>query len=54
VQILAQSTGRPLIAVPDDVVRATAAQMQRDAAGPAKLFDAVKRRLDRESPGYAL
>lgn len=54
VQILAQSTGRPVIVVPEEVVRATAAQMQRDAAGPAKLFDAVKRRLDRESPGYEL
>jgi ribulose-5-phosphate 4-epimerase/fuculose-1-phosphate aldolase len=54
VQILAQSTGRPLIAVPDDVVRHTAELMQRDDAGPGKLFEAVKRRLDRESPGYAL
>jgi len=54
VQILAQSTGRPLIAVPDDVVRATAEQMQRDDVGPGKLFEAVKRRLDRESPGYEL
>jgi ribulose-5-phosphate 4-epimerase/fuculose-1-phosphate aldolase len=54
VQILAQSTGRALIAVPDDVVRTTADQMQRDDAGPGKLFDAVKRRLDRESPGYEL
>jgi ribulose-5-phosphate 4-epimerase/fuculose-1-phosphate aldolase len=53
VQILAQSTGRPLIAVPDDVVRRTAELMQRDEAGPGKLFEAVKRRLDRESPGYA-
>ena len=54
VQILAQSTGRPLIAVPDEVVRTTAAQMQRDDVGPGKLFEAVKRRLDRESPGYEL
>jgi ribulose-5-phosphate 4-epimerase/fuculose-1-phosphate aldolase len=54
VQILAQSTGRPLIAVADEVVRNTAAQMQRDDVGPGKLFEAVKRRLDRESPGYEL
>jgi ribulose-5-phosphate 4-epimerase/fuculose-1-phosphate aldolase len=54
VQILAQSTGRPLIAVPDEVVRHTAELMQRDDVGPGKLFEAVKRRLDRESPGYAL
>ncbi len=54
VQILAQSTGRPLIAVPDDIVRHTAELTQRDEAGPGKLFEAVKRRLDRESPGYAV
>jgi len=54
VQILAQSTGRPLITVPDDVVRHTAELMQRDDAGAGKLFEAVKRRLDRESPGYEL
>jgi ribulose-5-phosphate 4-epimerase/fuculose-1-phosphate aldolase len=54
VQILAQSTGQPLITVPDDVVRRTAELMDRDADGPGKLFDAVKRRLDRENPGYQL
>jgi len=40
--------------VPDDVVRHTAELMQRDDAGAGKLFEAVKRRLDRESPGYQL
>jgi len=54
VQILAQSTGRRLIEVPDDVVHRTAAQMTADGAGPQKLFAAIKRRLDRESPGYEL
>jgi ribulose-5-phosphate 4-epimerase/fuculose-1-phosphate aldolase len=52
VQILAQSTGRRLIEVPDEIVSMTAAQMQRDSVGPGKLFEAVKRRLDRENPGY--
>jgi ribulose-5-phosphate 4-epimerase/fuculose-1-phosphate aldolase len=52
VQILAQSTGRRLIEVPDEIVSMTAAQMQRDGVGPGKLFEAVKRRLDRENPGY--
>ena len=52
VQVLAKSTGRPLIGVPEDVVRRTAAQSTGDNAGPQKLFAAVKRRLDRESPGY--
>jgi ribulose-5-phosphate 4-epimerase/fuculose-1-phosphate aldolase len=54
VQILAQSTGRRLIEVPDDVVRRTAAQMTTDGIGAQKLFAAVKRRLDRENPGYQL
>jgi ribulose-5-phosphate 4-epimerase/fuculose-1-phosphate aldolase len=54
VQILAQSTGQDLIEVPDDVVRRTAEQYTHDRVGPGKLFDAVKRRLDRENPGYQL
>jgi ribulose-5-phosphate 4-epimerase/fuculose-1-phosphate aldolase len=52
VQVLAQSTARPLIGVPEEVVRRTAAQSFDDHAGPKKLFAAVKRRLDRENPGY--
>jgi ribulose-5-phosphate 4-epimerase/fuculose-1-phosphate aldolase len=52
VQILAQSTGRPLIAVPENVVRRTAAQAADDRVGAEKLFAAVRRRLDRENPGY--
>jgi ribulose-5-phosphate 4-epimerase/fuculose-1-phosphate aldolase len=51
-QILAQSTGQPLIAVPDEVVTATAAAGFGDDGSAAKLFAAVKRRLDRENPGY--
>jgi ribulose-5-phosphate 4-epimerase/fuculose-1-phosphate aldolase len=54
VQILAQSTGQELIAVPDDIVQRTAEQSTRDDVGPGRLFDAVKRRLDRENPGYEL
>jgi hypothetical protein len=52
VQILAQSTGQELIAVPDEIVQRTAEQSTQDNVGPGKLFDAVKRRLDRENPGY--
>jgi ribulose-5-phosphate 4-epimerase/fuculose-1-phosphate aldolase len=52
VQILAQSTGRPLVEVADEVVSRTAAQWSGDRVGPAKLFESVKRRLDRENPGY--
>jgi hypothetical protein len=33
-------------------VQRTAEQSTRDDVGPGKLFDAVKRRLDRENPGY--
>jgi ribulose-5-phosphate 4-epimerase/fuculose-1-phosphate aldolase len=52
VQILAQATGRPLIEVPDAVVRRTAAQSADDNAAAQSLFAAVRRRLDRENPGY--
>jgi ribulose-5-phosphate 4-epimerase/fuculose-1-phosphate aldolase len=52
VQVLAQSTGRPLISVPDDIVRRTAAQSADDHGAQQKLFASVKRRLDRENPGY--
>jgi ribulose-5-phosphate 4-epimerase/fuculose-1-phosphate aldolase len=51
-QILAQSTGQPLIAVPDDVVTATAHAGFGDDSSATKLFASVKRRLDRENPGY--
>jgi len=54
VQILAQSTGQQLIEVPDDIVQRTADQSTHDQVGQGKLFDAVKRRLDRENPGYEL
>jgi ribulose-5-phosphate 4-epimerase/fuculose-1-phosphate aldolase len=52
VQVLAHSTGRPLIEVPDAVAEHTAAQYTENAYAAHKLFDSVKRRLDREHPGY--
>jgi ribulose-5-phosphate 4-epimerase/fuculose-1-phosphate aldolase len=52
VQVLAQSTGRPLVKVPEDVVEQTAGQVEHDREAAQKLFAAVRRRLDRESPGY--
>jgi hypothetical protein len=52
VQVLAQATGRPLIAVPEHIVQRTADLTTRDRVGAEKLFAAVKRRLDRENPGY--
>ncbi len=52
VQVLAQSTGQPLVQAPDDVVEKAAAQWVRDGEHACALFAAVKRRLDRELPGY--
>jgi ribulose-5-phosphate 4-epimerase/fuculose-1-phosphate aldolase len=52
VQVLAHATGRPLIAVPADIVQRTADLTTRDRVGADKLFAAVKRRLNRENPGY--
>jgi ribulose-5-phosphate 4-epimerase/fuculose-1-phosphate aldolase len=57
-QVLALSTGRALRPVPDDVVRATAAQFKSGSTvggwDRAQLhFEALKRMLDRTSPDYA-
>jgi ribulose-5-phosphate 4-epimerase/fuculose-1-phosphate aldolase len=52
VQVLAQSTGRQLVHAPDAVVKKTAAQWVRDPEHARALFAAVKRRLDKEFPGY--
>lgn len=52
VQVLAQSTGS-LHLVPEDVAVHTAAQWAQDDSGADDLFAAVRRQLDRESPGYA-
>jgi ribulose-5-phosphate 4-epimerase/fuculose-1-phosphate aldolase len=51
VQLLAQSTGSPLLRVSEDVARHTAAQF-RGVGGRAELFAAVRRELDRVNPGY--
>ena len=53
-QVLAQSTGRPLMRVSDEVATLTASQWERDAGAAPSLFAAMKRRLDRENPGYQL
>ncbi len=54
VQILAQSSGQPLIHVSEQLATRTAGQFARDTANPPALFAAVRRQLDRESPGYEL
>jgi len=51
VQVLAQSTGSPLMQVPEAVAAHTAAQY-RGVGGQAELFAAVRRELDRVNPGY--
>jgi hypothetical protein len=39
--------------VSEDIATLTAAQWAKESANASYLFDAVKRRLDRENPGYA-
>jgi ribulose-5-phosphate 4-epimerase/fuculose-1-phosphate aldolase len=51
VQVLAQSTGAPLLRVPEAIAERTAAQF-RGVGGQAELFAAVRRELDRVNPGY--
>jgi ribulose-5-phosphate 4-epimerase/fuculose-1-phosphate aldolase len=52
VQVLAQSTGRPLIRVSEELATRAAGQAAADTTNPPTLFAAVRRQLDRESPGY--
>ncbi len=53
-QVLAQSTGQNLIRVSEDIAAHTATQWKEENEQHAgHLFAAVKRRLDRENPGYA-
>jgi ribulose-5-phosphate 4-epimerase/fuculose-1-phosphate aldolase len=52
VQVLAQSTGRPLIRVSEELATRAAGQAAADVNNPPTLFAAVRRQLDRESPGY--
>lgn len=51
-QVLAAGSGKPLRIVPDEIARATAAQMTDDTQ--ARLhFLALKRLLDRDEPGWS-
>ena len=56
-QVLAMSTGAPLSVLPDEVVERVQAPMQNDRHGGGErtrlFFEAMKRILDREMPGYA-
>lgn len=53
VQVLAQSTGQPLKAVPDEICRRTHAQFAEDPSYARLHLSAVRRILDRECPEYA-
>jgi len=56
-QVLAMSTGAPLAALADDIVERVQTPMQNDRHGGGErtrlYFEAMKRILDREMPGYA-
>ncbi|MCB1488830.1 MAG: aldolase, partial [Bauldia sp.] len=53
VQVLAMSTGRPIIPVNKEIAEATYRQIMDEKAESARLhLDSVKRQLDREEPGY--
>lgn len=52
-QVLAQSTGRPLRLIADDVARRTAADFTRDRPAYAHAhFEAIKRLLDKEDGSF--
>ncbi len=52
-QVLALSTGKPLIEIPEDVIEKTAAQQQTELKIVAdRYFTALKRMLARQEPDY--
>jgi ribulose-5-phosphate 4-epimerase/fuculose-1-phosphate aldolase len=51
-QLLAQSSGRPLKIVPAEIAAATRAQMDAERQQSALHLAALKRILDREQPGW--
>jgi ribulose-5-phosphate 4-epimerase/fuculose-1-phosphate aldolase len=53
VQVLAQSTGRPLRLVPDAIAAATARQHAGERQQSALFLEALKRRLDASDPGWS-
>jgi ribulose-5-phosphate 4-epimerase/fuculose-1-phosphate aldolase len=52
-QVLAMSTGRPLKYAPDEIAHRASALMAEDRTQARLHFDAIRRTLDREEPGYA-
>lgn len=53
VQVIAQSTGRPVMPVPQKIAEATYVQMREGDGESARLhLESIKRILDREEPDY--
>lgn len=52
VQLLAQNTGRPLKRVPEPMVAEVARQIEGERQQSALHFEALKRLLDRDEPGW--
>jgi ribulose-5-phosphate 4-epimerase/fuculose-1-phosphate aldolase len=53
VQVLAQSTGKTLRLVPDDIAARTASQHAQERQQSALHLEALKRRLDASDPGWS-
>lgn len=53
VQVLAMSTGRELAVLSEHVAASTAKQMQGESQQAQLHFDALKRMLDRDEPGWS-
>ena len=53
VQVLAMSTGRSLSVLPEALAAKTARQMQGESQQAYLHFDALKRQLDRDEPGWS-
>lgn len=53
VQVLAESTGKPLKSIPEEVAEKTARQIERESQQAVLHFTALKRILDRDEPGWA-
>ena len=53
VQLLAESTGKRLRAIPEDVARKTARQIAGEGQPAEMHFAALKRILDRDEPGWS-
>lgn len=52
VQVLAESTGKPLKIVPESIAAMTGRQIASDKVQPKLHLEALKRILDREEPGW--